>query len=242
MKTILNWGEFSKYNDFVKTGSPILENAGEDLVKKRVKIKVDYAIRKMAGRYKFFAELVYNLRIIYTYRVQTAAVDGTNMFINPNFFDPLTENQILFIVAHEVMHCALLHFARMQGRDGFRWNVAGDYEINLLLADDGIISQSEIKNELHGLIDDSDLKMPDQPEENDGEEDGDTESDSTKGGEGNGPATPPKGKEVLKPGNIIYDKVNDVYGVVNSIDSASGEVDFEPLTKEQAEKALKDLK
>lgn len=251
MKKLLSWGEYGKYSDFSKQNL-VLENEEADPNLKKVKIKVDYAIRGIAAKYKFFAELAYNLRIIYTRQVPTAAVDGTNMFINPDFFAPLTEPQIMFIVCHEVMHCALLHFARIKGRDGFRWNIAGDYEINLLLAEDGVLPYDEIKNELHGMIekaykgknaeqlyDDPEMKMPEREKEEEGE---DQDSDSTQGGGGEGGSQGGGSKEVLKAGNIIYDKASGTYGRVNSIDEASGEVDFEPMSKEQADSELKKLK
>jgi hypothetical protein len=254
MKQLLYWDDYNKYSTFTKTTGLILESQESDPTIKRVKIKVDYAIAKLGGQYKFFAELLYKLRIIYTYNLErkTAAVDGTNMFIDPNFFDSLTERQIMFVVAHEVMHCALFHFARMQGRDGFRWNVAGDYEINLLLSYDNILSYDEIKNDIGGCInkdyanrnaeqlyDDSDLIMPnEQPEE--GGEEGEP---GEEGGDGpEGPEGKPKKKAVLKPGDIIYDTANDMFGKVNSIDSVSKEVDFSPLSKQEAESELKKLK
>jgi hypothetical protein len=256
MKNLLSWGEYDKYSEFSNRQHILLENEDADLNLKKVRLKVDYAIRGISIKYKFFAELVYNLRIIYTRQVPTAAVDGTNMFINPDFFAPLTEPQIVFIVCHEVMHCALLHFARIKGRDPFRWNIAGDYEINLLLADDGVLPYEEIKNELHGMIeeayrgknaeqlyDDPNMKMPESEESKDDEAGEDNDSDSTPGGGGGeGAGSDSGGREVLTPGNIIYDKASGSYGRVNSIDVASGDVDFEPLTKEQAEIELKKLK
>jgi hypothetical protein len=252
MKQLLYWGDYNKYSEFTKPTGLVLESQESDPTMKRVKIKVDYAVMEIAGQYKFFAELLYKLRIIYTRQVKTAAVDGTNMFINPEFFDPLTEQQIIFIVCHEVMHCALYHFARIQGRDGFRWNIAGDYEINWLLSEDGVLSYDEIKNTLHGMIEkkyagknaeqlyeDPEMIMPPKPEEGEGE----NETDSTPGGGGgSGGEGGGKKKEVLKPGNIIYDKASDTYGKVNSIDTASGEVDFSPLSKQEAESELKKLK
>lgn len=251
MRKILSWGEYDKYSDFSKN-QIVLENEESDPNLKKVRIKVDYAIRGIAAKYKFFAELAYNLRIIYTRRVPTAAVDGTNMFINPDFFAPLTEPQIMFIVCHEVMHCALLHFARIKGRDPFRWNIAGDYEINLLLADDGVLPYEEIKNELHGLIeksykgrnaeqlyDDPDMIMPQREEPEEGDESGEGAGEGGSGSGDGGDGGSGSGQSVLKPGNIIYDKSSGTYGRVNSIDEASGEVDFEPLTKEQAEAELK---
>jgi len=250
MKQLLYWDDYNKYSTFTKTTGLILESQESDPLIKKVKIKVDYAIAKLGGQYKFFAELLYKLRIIYTYNLErkTAAVDGTNMFIDPNFFNGLNERQIMFVIAHEVMHCALFHFARMQGRDGFRWNVAGDYEINLLLSYDKILSYDEIaefglinkdyaQRNAEQLYDDSDLIMPNEPQDEEGEE-----GEGGEGGDGPESEDKPKKKSVLKPGDIIYDTANDMFGKVNSIDSVSKEVDFSPLSKQEAESELKKLK
>lgn len=254
MNRILDWTEYDTYFNFTKHN--IFESNQPDQITKKVRIKVDYAIRAIAGKFKFFAQLVYNLRIIYTRQIPTAAVDGTNMFINPDFLSDMTENQIKFIVCHEVMHCALLHFARMQGRDGERWNVAGDYEINLLLEGEGLLTYDEIATQLNGLIDrayvgmsaeqlynDPDLKMPEQQKPNKDNKDSDEESDSSKGSSSSGEGgSGGSGKEGLFAGNIIYDKANNIYGKVNSVNKTTGEVDYDPISKDQAETELKKLK
>jgi hypothetical protein len=89
------------------------------------------------------------------------------------------------------------------------------------------------------LYDDPEMKMPEREKEEEGE---DQDSDSTQGGGGEGGSQGGGSKEVLKAGNIIYDKASGTYGRVNSIDEASGEVDFEPMSKEQADSELKKLK
>jgi predicted metal-dependent peptidase len=43
----------------------------------------------------------------------------------------------VFVVAHEVMHCALRHHTRRGGRDPQLWNKACDYVVNLALRDAG---------------------------------------------------------------------------------------------------------
>ena len=73
------------------------------------------------------------------------------------------------------------------------------------------------------------------------------EQDTTPGGGGEGPpggggGKGKKPKEGLFPGNIIYDKSSGSYGKVNSIDKTTGEVDFSPLSKQEAEIELKKLK
>lgn len=235
MKILLDWNSFNRYQEFASK-ELVLESQTDDLNLKKTRIKTSYAFQILTGRYRFFAELAYKLKIIYTRHpeIPTAAVDGTHLFINPDFFAPLTEKQIVFILCHEVLHCALLHFSRMEGRDPRKWNVAGDYEINLMLADDGIISRSEIENELKGLIDgkykgmnaeqiydDAGLNQPPKPEQQ--KQDGQGQS---------GPDQP------LSVGDVIRNERTGGYGVVKSIDEQTGEIDYEPVSKEEAIKIV----
>lgn len=70
--------------------------------------------------------------------VSVAAVDtlGKVIFINPAA--ALDELECRFVIAHEILHVALRHHARREGRDPFLWNSACDYVINLWLAEMGI--------------------------------------------------------------------------------------------------------
>jgi predicted metal-dependent peptidase len=62
--------------------------------------------------------------------VGTMAVDGTNMYYHPPFVLSLSEQELVGVVAHEVMHCAYKHFSRRSHRNPVIWNWAGDYVIN----------------------------------------------------------------------------------------------------------------
>ena len=69
----------------------------------------------------------------------TMATDGLNVFINPVFVETLSEDEIIGVMAHEVMHCILGHNDRRQTRDLKMWNVAVDFATNLILSDAGIL-------------------------------------------------------------------------------------------------------
>lgn len=60
----------------------------------------------------------------------TAYVNGTILAYNPEFIDTLTFDEVKFILAHEALHLALCHHARMGSRDSKIWNYACDYAIN----------------------------------------------------------------------------------------------------------------
>ena len=85
----------------------------------------------------FFGMLSLRLDLIESDALPTAGVDGKRLIFNPTFVDELTQAELKGVVAHEVMHCALLHHTRMGNRGHKKWNVAADHAINLLLTDDG---------------------------------------------------------------------------------------------------------
>jgi len=66
-------------------------------------------------------------------RLATACTDGDNVFVDIDFYSRLTQDERLFVLAHEVWHSVLLHFARRQRRDRERFNVAADLEIHFAL-------------------------------------------------------------------------------------------------------------
>lgn len=71
--------------------------------------------------------------------VDTAAVDGVHFFFHPPFIEKLKKQELMGLVAHEVLHCVFAHMQRRNGRDPHNWNVACDYTINQHLIDNGFI-------------------------------------------------------------------------------------------------------
>ncbi len=67
---------------------------------------------------------------------QTAATNGSDILVDPFFFRKLTEEERLFVIAHEAWHCALLHFVRTQDRIPELANIAQDLEIHFVLMHD----------------------------------------------------------------------------------------------------------
>lgn len=90
----------------------------------------------------FFSGLVSKLRPVYTFKVETQATDGYNLFINPQFTYNLDMTEKAFVLAHEVMHCVLNHMRRGKDHDPFKSNIAADYEVNCWINDVGLIKAS----------------------------------------------------------------------------------------------------
>lgn len=90
----------------------------------------------------FFGGLVSKLRTIYTFKVQTQATDGYNLFVNPQFTYNLDMTGKVFVLAHEIMHCVLNHMRRGKGHDPEKSNIAADYEVNAWINDVDLIKAS----------------------------------------------------------------------------------------------------
>lgn len=71
-------------------------------------------------------------------RNPTACTNGKRVLYSADFIEPLTDEELKFLVAHECMHPMLEHNFRRQSRDPQKWNMAADYVINQLLVDEGI--------------------------------------------------------------------------------------------------------
>lgn len=73
-----------------------------------------------------------------TLDVSIAAVspEAREIYLNPAA--GLSEHELRFVIAHELLHAGLRHDARRQGRDPYLWNVACDYVINAWLVQMGV--------------------------------------------------------------------------------------------------------
>ena len=85
----------------------------------------------------FFGVLALRLRLVEDPGCGTAWTDGRSLGFDPEFVDSLSRDDLLGLVAHEVLHCAAGHPWRRDGRDPKAWNVAADHAINHVLRDAG---------------------------------------------------------------------------------------------------------
>jgi len=68
----------------------------------------------------------------------TAATDGRHLYYNTQFFNALSNKEIEFVIAHEILHCVFDHILRREGRDPQIFNIACDYIVNNILVRDKI--------------------------------------------------------------------------------------------------------
>lgn len=81
----------------------------------------------------WFGSLAMRLRIEPTPGLGTFATDGQSIMYDPAFAQTLTDEEITGVMAHEILHCALLHPFRLGNRDRMQANIAMDYAINIEL-------------------------------------------------------------------------------------------------------------
>ncbi len=85
----------------------------------------------------FFGRLAMRLALINDASIPTACTNGSFIAYNPEFIKSLPKSHVKFVMAHEVMHCALLHPYKLQGKNVRKANAAMDYAINMILVDAG---------------------------------------------------------------------------------------------------------
>lgn len=174
----------------------------------------------------FFGNMATGLKIILTDSdnhswCSTAATDGRRLYMNRGFVSRLTFDELLFVVAHEVLHVVYDHLSRRQGRDPEYYNMAADYVINYTLVKAKIgtmppvglfkeeYNDSYTSEQVYDLLmkNQVTIEMPlDQhldgagsaSGQDDGDDDGDQDGDEGEGGKPGGKQKPGKGKGTIK--------------------------------------------
>ncbi|MHA2294487.1 MAG: vWA domain-containing protein [Candidatus Hodarchaeales archaeon] len=78
----------------------------------------------------------------------TMATDGYMVIYSPRYAKSLTNEELEFVLCHEVLHCALEHMIRRKERNQIIWNIAVDIVTNEILVQNKIGKQP--KNTVRG--------------------------------------------------------------------------------------------
>lgn len=147
---------------------------------------------KLLFEQPFFGNLAARLKAVdATSWCNTAATDGRHLFYNREFIKSLDRPELLFLIAHEILHVIYDHLGRRGGRDPKVWNMANDYIVNYTLVDERIgrmpkqglydqrYTDAMTSEEVYDLLKKNSvtIKMPLdehlEPNEGDGNDDGD---------------------------------------------------------------------
>jgi len=94
--------------------------------------KISKANVQLIQNNAFFGCLALGLRFIPA-DVKTCVTDGVTVQYSPEYFNSLSVDELQGVIAHEVMHLALLHHTRRDHRDLKKWNQACDLAVNPML-------------------------------------------------------------------------------------------------------------
>lgn len=131
-----------------------------------IKTKLSAARTQLILERPFLGALVLRLPLVdATKWCRTTATDARSLFYNREYIGSLSLEQTQFMLAHDALHCALLHFARRRHREKHRWDIACDFAVNPLLVNDGLRPPPDIlylkeydgmtAEEIYPLIDES---------------------------------------------------------------------------------------
>ena len=102
--------------------------------------RLDFLLNRSQASMGFFGRLGLRLKLVEQPLpdMPTMATDGRCIYFDPGFVSKCSDEELVGVFAHEVMHCALRFFARVHGRDLLLFNVAQDYLINDVLTKGGL--------------------------------------------------------------------------------------------------------
>lgn len=135
--------------------------------------KLDKAKVALVTSYPFWASILMKRKIIFDRTIKTAAVDQrSQIYVNPDWIEERTVDEIVFVLAHEVGHVIGQHATRRGTRQHKKWNTAGDAWINDMLKEAGIGDFIEGCVDMPGskdrTVDDIYNGLPDNPNGNGG--------------------------------------------------------------------------
>ena len=146
--------------------------------------------------------------------VETFATNGKEIIYNPDFIATLSEREIVGVIAHEVLHVAVLHHCRKGSRNHQRWNIACDLAINQIIIEGGLslpagacmagvgpyanMPSNKTAEEYYTLL--PDCEQPDQPSDKPGDDPGKPGDKPGDKGTGDQPSDKPSDKPGEQPG------------------------------------------
>ena len=100
--------------------------------------RIERARTQLLIRYPLWGSLSLHLNTSIGNETKTLATNGKTLFINAEFVNTLTDDELMGVIAHETGHCALGHVwkKRIGTRDPRKWNIAADHAINHILVNE----------------------------------------------------------------------------------------------------------
>ncbi len=85
---------------------------------------------RLLNKHGFYGLLLMHMTLSLNEDCPTAATNGKRIYFGTEFLDSLTDQELDFIMMHEILHVALKHCFRQGDRDNKRFNIACDIVVN----------------------------------------------------------------------------------------------------------------
>lgn len=143
----------------------------------------------------------------------TMSTNGSRLYFNPDAMAERTDAEVTFAIAHETLHCALVHPYRLGNRNIRKANIAMDYAINPILVQAGFTPwpgalidnayAGKAWEEIYNLL-------PNDPDNGEGNGQGNGSGKNNQQGQGGGGSdNKPPQPDVMAPGKHPGDKDGD---------------------------------
>ena len=162
------------------------------------KTKLTKARTRLLLSQPFFASLALRMKAIESPHIETMATDGRHLYYRAEYVDGLSMDELVGVLAHEVMHPACNHHTRRAKRDLSRWNIAADYAINPLLLDSGfVLPEGILVDPAYAGLSAEEIyrRLPTPPQANDGNQNPDAANTPNEPGQSNPPPTGESGDD-----------------------------------------------
>lgn len=109
------------------------------LLHDKAALRIMQATTTLVCTHPFFAAMLFRLLKRPDPTAKTMWTDGTHLGYNPDWVLEIPRDELVGVLAHEVMHVAALHPWRQGGRENGAWNVACDQVVNVIVTGAGLV-------------------------------------------------------------------------------------------------------
>ena len=85
---------------------------------------------RILNNHGFYGLLLMHMVYSISTQVETACTDGVRIIFGPQFLESLSDEELDFVMMHEILHVVLQHCFRGEDRDQERFNIACDIVVN----------------------------------------------------------------------------------------------------------------
>ena len=116
------------------------------VLKKKALDVLSHSRHVLLTKYPFIGSIALRMDLVPVrdVRVRTACTDGNCVYFDIAFLSSLSNEERIFVLAHEVWHAVLLHLTRRGNRNPTLFNIATDKEVNYLLKEDGLTPPTDL--------------------------------------------------------------------------------------------------